>query len=135
MIDKNKLLELLQQYEATKKEIKKLGKRLKAKKKLSTMVSDVVQNGYKRHKVIYGVDYKRLDTISYIKSLLQKRYDRLLECEASVTETLNELPSDIRQILEHRYIDGMNWIQIQFAMGYDHEDKARKKHDRFFEKK
>ncbi len=40
--------------------------------------------------------------------------------------------SDIRQIFEHRYIDNMNWIQIQIAMGYKHENTARMKHDRFF---
>lgn len=42
--------------------------------------------------------------------------------------------SDIRQIFEHRYIDNMNWIQIQIAMGYKHENTARMKHDRFLSK-
>ena len=133
-MDKKALLELLEQHRAVKKEIIKLEKRLDRKNKLSVMVSDVVQNGYKRHKVIRGIDYKRLDAIEYIEQLLQKRYDKLIDNQKKVTEILNELPSDIRQILEHRYIDGMNWIQIQLEMGYSHEDKARKKHDRFFGK-
>ena len=41
--------------------------------------------------------------------------------------------SEIRQIFEHKYIEGMNWYQIQTKMKYNHEDTARKKHDKFLE--
>lgn len=132
-MDKKTLLELLEQHKDIKKEINKLEKRLERFNKLSPTTSDVVQNGYKRHLVIRGVDYNRSDKIYYLESLLKERYNNLLECQTKVEEELNKLPSDIRQILEHRYIDSMSWIQIQFEMGYEHEDRARKKHDRFFE--
>ena len=133
-MDKKLLLELLEQYEDIKMEINKLEKRLKMFKKRTIMVSDVVQNGYKRHAVIYGVDIFRQENIDKLEDILSQRYNELLECQVKVEESLNTLSSDIRQILTHRYIDGMSWIQIQFAMRYKHEDKARKKHDRFFEK-
>lgn len=133
-MDKKELLEKLMQCEDMRKEIKKIEDRLDRLRKLSSMVSDVVQNGYKRHAIIYGVDLRRQEKIHKLENILQKRYDELLEIQISIEEYLNTLPSDIRQILEHRYIDNMNWVQVQIAMKYGHEDKARKKHDRFFEK-
>lgn len=90
--------------------------------------------GYKRHAIIHGVDLKRKDKISYLEYILNKRYQDLLEKQTEVEEALNSLDSDIRQILEHRYIDNMSWIEIQIAMEYNSESKARMKHDRFFEK-
>lgn len=133
-MDKKELLEKLMQCEDMRKEIKKIEDRLDRLRKLSSMVSDVVQNGYKRHAIIYGVDLRRQEKIHRLENILQIRYDELLEIQISIEEYLNTLPSDIRQILEHRYIDNMNWVQVQFAMEYGHEDTARKKHDRFFEK-
>lgn len=131
---KRELLNILEQYEDIKKETDKLENRIDKLRKMSSMVSDVVQNGYKRHAVIYGVDLRRQEKIHKLEDILQKRYDELLELQIKIEEYLNTLPSDIRQILEHRYIDNMNWVQVQIAMGYKHEDAARKKHDRFFEK-
>ncbi len=131
---KRELLNILEQYEDIKKETDKLENRIDKLRKMSSMVSDVVQNGYKRHAVIYGVDLKRQEKIHKLEDILQKRYDELLGLQIKIEEYLNTLPSDIRQILEHRYIDNMNWVQVQFAMGYKHEDTARKKHDKFFKK-
>ncbi len=131
---KQELLVKLEQYDDMRKEINKLEDRLDRLRKLSSMVSDVVQNGYKRHAVIYGVDLRRQEKIHELEGILQKRYDELLEIQIKLEGYLNTLPSDIRQILEHRYIDNMNWIQVQMAMGYKHEDTARKKHDKFFKK-
>lgn len=131
---KRELLNILEQYEDIKKETNKLENRIDKLRKMSTMVSDVVQNGYKRHTVIYGVDLRRQEKIRKLEDILQKRYDELLELQIKIEEYLNTLPSDIRQILEHRYIDNMNWVQVQFAMGYKAESTARMKHDRFFEK-
>lgn len=49
--------------------------------------------------------------------VLQERYDRLLEMQIEIENWISTIDkSDIRQIIEHRYIDNMSWIQIQFAM-------------------
>lgn len=133
-MDKRDFLEKLIQCEEMRKEIKKIEDRLDRLRNLSTMVSDVVQNGYKRHAIIYGVDLRRQEKIHRLEDILQKRYDELLDIQIGIEEYLNTLPSDIRQILEHRYIDNMNWVQVQFAMKYNAESTARMKHDRFFEK-
>lgn len=126
--------EILIQYCDLKQEVQKLEKRIDRLEKQSEMVSDVVQNGYKGHAVIYGYDYNRVFKLDILKRILKKRYDTTLELQIQIEEYINKIPkSDIRQIFEHRYIDNMNWYQIQTAMRYRHEDTARKKHDKFLE--
>lgn len=49
--------------------------------------------------------------------MLKERHSKLLELQIEIEEWISTIDkSDIRQIMEHRYIDGMNWLQIQFAM-------------------
>lgn len=125
----------LVQYCDLKKEIAKLEKRIDKIQKQSDIITDVVQNGYKRHAVISGYDYNRLYKLELLELTLRERYDMALDMQTEIETYINTIPqSNIRQIFEHRYIDDMNWTQIQIAMGYRHEDTARKKHDNFLEK-
>ncbi len=127
--------EKLMQYCDLQQEINKLEKRIDRLRRQSEMVSDVVQNGYKGHAVIYGVDCRRKYLLERLESILQERQDRLLEMQIEIEEWINTIPkSDIRQIFEHRYIDNMGWIKVQLAMGYNNENTARLKHDRYLEK-
>ena len=133
-MDKN-IKTILVQYCDFKKEIAKLENRLDKIKKQTEMVSDVVQNGYKRHAVIFGYDIIRDSKLKKLEKILRERYDKLLDMQTEIETYISNIEkSDIRQIFEHRYIDGMNWIQIQMAMGYNNEGTARMKHDRFLEK-
>ena len=126
--------EMLIQYCDLQKEIKKLESRIEKIHRQSEMISDVVQNGYKRHTVICGYDFKRKNKLEMLEATLRERYNKLLETQNNIEMWINAIEkSDIRQIFEHRYIDGMNWLQIQFEMEYGHEDTARKKHDKFLE--
>lgn len=126
--------EILSQYCDLQEEIKKLEKRIDKINKQSSIVSDVVQNGHKRHAVIRGYDYNRKHRLNKLEAVLQERYDKCLEMQTQIEIYINTIPkSDIRQIFEHRYIDNMNWYQIQVAMKYKHEDTARKKHDKYLE--
>lgn len=109
--------EILIQYCDLQEEIRKLENRIEKIHKQTEYISDVVQNGYKRHAVICGYDVKRKYKLELLEVTLQKRYDKLLEIQNEIETWINSIKkSDIRQIIEHRYIDGMNWIQIQFAM-------------------
>ena len=122
--------EKLIQYCDLKKEIENLKKRIDKTEKQSEMVADVVQNGYKGKAYIYGYDYK----LDLLKSILKERYDKLLDMQISIESYISTIEkSDIRQIFEYRYIDGMNWYQIQCIMEYKHEDTARKRHDKFID--
>lgn len=109
--------EILIQYCDLQEEIRKLKNRIERIHEQSEIISDVVQNGYKRHVVICGYDIKRKYKLELLELTLQKRYDRLLDIQNEIEVWINSIGrSDIRQIFEHRYIDNMNWIQVQFAM-------------------
>ncbi len=127
--------EKLIQYCDLKKEIENLEKRIDKIRKQSDLIADVVQNGFKGHTVIRGIDWNRQHKLNKLEAVLQERYDKLLDMQTEIEEWINTIDrSDIRQIIERRYIDGMNWIQIQHTMNYDSESTARVKHDRFLEK-
>jgi len=127
--------EELIQYSDLKTEIEKLERRIEQIKKQSEMISDVVQNGYKRHAVVRGIDYSRKHRLNKLEAVLQERYDKALQMQTDIETYINTIPkSNIRQIFEYRYIDNMNWIQIMHKMGYNAESTARVQHDRFLEK-
>ena len=124
----------LVEYCDLKKEIEDLEKRIDKIHKLSEMVSDTVQNGYKHRAVIYGFDLKRRRKLHMHENKLQEFYDKLFEKQNKIEDYIETIPqSNIRQIFRYRYIDGFSWNQIQVLMKYNHEDTARKKHDKFLE--
>lgn len=127
---KNELVEFCD----LKNEIADLENRIDKIHKLSEMVSDTVQNGYKHRAVIYGVDLNRKRKLNIYENKLQTFYDKLFEEQNKIEDYIEKIPqSNIRQIFRYRYIDGFNWKQIQVLMKYNHEDTARKKHDKFLE--
>ena len=122
------------QYCDLKKEINYLESKLNKWNSQDCTVGDVVQNGYKRHAVVFGYDYNRAYKLDLLKLKLQERYDKALQMQTEIEAYINTVDkSDIRQILEYRYIENMNWIQIQVIMGYNTESTARMKIDRFLE--
>lgn len=127
--------EKLKQYNDLKIEISKLENRIGRLKKQSEIVSDVVQNGYKRHAVIQGYDCNRAYKLSLTIRKLEELKDKAIEEENDIIDWIKSInKTDIRQIFIHRYIDNMNWVEVQLAMGYRHEDTARNKHDKFLKK-
>lgn len=127
--------QVLEQYVDLLQEIKKLNKRIEKLEKQSVIVSDVVQNGYKRHAVIKGIDIYRSKKLNELKRILEERKTTAIEQEIQIEKFIKDIHnSKTRQIFEHKYIDGMSWVQIQLAMGYKHEDGPRKTHDRYLAK-
>lgn len=127
---------LLSQYSDLQKEIPKLRRRIEKLEKQSSMASDVVQNGYKRHTVIYGFDVIRSNKLNQLRETLIIREAKALIQQTEIEEYINTIDkSDIRQIFEHRYIDNMDWYQIAQIMGYSGESVPRMRHDRYLEKK
>lgn len=126
---------VLEQYPNLLKEIENINKRITKLEEQTTMVSDVVQNGYKRHAVIFGVDQVRQNKLATLRNILREREEIALEQKIQIEMFINNIDrSDIRQIFEYRYIDNLSWIEIQVEMKYKHEDTARKKHDRYLKK-
>ena len=127
--------ELLVQYNDLLKEKIKLEKRIAKLEKQTSMVSDVVQNGYKRHAVIFGYDLIRKKKLDELQMTLKIREAMIIVQQIEIEKYINEIEdSKTRQIFVHRYIDNMDWYQIAMEMGYNNEDAPRKKHDRFLEK-
>lgn len=127
--------EILEQYIDLQKEIADLEKKIKKLEKQGIIVADVVQNGYKRHAVIKGVDYVRLDKINTLIEIYKQRKEKALKQEIEIANFITSI-SDVklRRIFEYRYIDRFSWIQIQVIMQYKNESTARMQHDRFLEK-
>lgn len=122
------------EYCDLKKEIEDLKKRIDRIHKITEMVSDTVQNGYKHKAVIFGVDLTRKRKLHAYEDKLQCFYDKLFEKQNKIEDYIESISqSKIRRIFRHRYIDDMNWKQIQVCMEYSHEDTARKQHDKFLE--
>lgn len=124
-----------------KKEIQDLGNRVERIEKQSTMVSDVVQAGYKHHAVIYGVDVKRAYKLQSLYAKLRKFKIALVDKEKEIENYIETIPfSEIRQILRYRYLDGFSWIKIAHKMNRTYntdkytEDSIRKKCERYLEK-
>lgn len=123
------------------KEIQSLEKRINNIEKQSDMASDVVQNGYKGHAVIYGVDVKRAYKLQYMYEKLKKFKIMLVDKKQEIEDYIETIPfSEIRQIFRYRYLDNKNWVQIAHEMNKIYqkkdynEDSIRMKHDRYLKK-
>lgn len=123
------------------KEIKDLERRISTKEKQSEDVSDVVQNGYKRHAVIFGIDVKRAYKLQNMYEKLKKYKIQLVEKKQEIENYIETIPfSEIRQIFRYRYLDNISWVQIAHRMNDIYkrreytEDSVRCKHDRYLEK-
>ena len=125
-------------------ELKDLEKRLyEIENKPLRHVIDSVQGSsefypyIQHHCTIEGVEYPKNKKQRWKLRKLIKENKRELEKKINNLEyELKKIEdSEIRQIIRYRYEDNMNWVQVMFKMGYNSEDKARKKLERFLEKK
>lgn len=133
--------EILDEYIFLRQEIIGLEKRIEQIESQSPTVADVVQNGYKGRAVIRGYDLKRVEKIHLFEQKLQERHDMCVNLRIKIEEFIKNIPkTELRQIFEYKYYDGMNWIQIAFLMNIKYntdrynEDSVRMKHDRFLKK-
>ena len=137
--------DVLEQINSIRRELKDLNSRIIVlNQQTNPVVVDSVQGSsatypYIQHncKIEGSVESFKNKNIrkKYKKQIKSKEYklDKLknqLEYELNYVED-----SEIRRILRYRYEDDLNWVQIMHKMEYNSEDKARKKVERFFEKK
>lgn len=137
--------DVLEQINSIRRELKDLNSRIIVlNQQTNSVVVDSVQGSsatypYIQHncKIEGSVESFKNKNIrkKYKKQIKSKEYklDKLknqLEYELNYVED-----SEIRRILRYKYEDDLNWVQIMHKMEYNSEDKARKKIERFFEKK
>lgn len=125
----------LSQYTDLVAERNKLKKRIEKIRKQTDYIADSVQNGYKRHLVIFGYDFSRKNKLEELEAILVEREAMIIIQQVEIEKYINSIEdSKTRQIFVHRYIDNMEWKQVAQVMGYNNEDTSRKAHDRFLEK-
>ena len=132
---------LLSQIEDLNKEVDDIKKRLKdLAAKPDKVVRDSVSGSsttwpYIQHScVVEGIDESKYRNIKKYKRILKKKQEKFQKKIIQLEYELNYIEdSDIRKIIRHKYVDGMNWVQIMFEMRYDSESKARMKLKRFLE--
>lgn len=126
--------EQLSQYCDLVKERDKLEKRIEKIRKRTEYISDSVQNGYKRHLVIFGYDLSRANKLHELEDILTEREAMIIIQQVEIEKYINTIKdSKTRQIFVHRYIENMEWHQVAQAMGYSGESSPRMKHDRYLE--
>ena len=131
----------LSQYCDIKKEIKELEAKIDKIKKTDKTV-DVVEGSsdkfpfIKKHFKIEHIDKVKSDSLKMYYSVLQNRYNRLLEVQARLEKFIDEIPtSRLRRIFEYRYIEQFSWVKVARLIGGNAaEDSVKKEHQRYLEK-
>lgn len=126
-----------------RKEIKELENKIdKLELKSQEIVSDSVENTTKIFPIIQtklkikGLDQESRKKLEYYKTVLENRYDTLLDVQIQTEEFINNLPtSRLRRIFTYRYIDQLTWVKIAHLIGGNAtEDSVKQEHHRFLEK-
>lgn len=133
--------EKLKQYNDLKIEISKLENRIDRLKKQSEIVSDVVQNGYKRHMVIRGYDCERAYKLDLTIKKLEELRDRVEEEGNNIMKFISAIPkTEIRDIFSLRFFNGLQLFEVADVMNDLYktdkytDDNVRKKIDRYLKK-
>ena len=138
------LKEILIQLSDIRKEVKELEIKIdKLELKSHEIVSDSVESTTKTFPIIptkfkiKGLDQKTIKKLEYYKTILEDRYNTLLDIQIKTEEFIDKLPtSRLRRIFTYRYIDQYSWIKVaQLIDDKATADSVRMEHDRFLEKK
>ena len=133
----------LEEYRWLKKEVKILTKRIEKMHENpapDSLVTDSVrasarQSPYQEHVItITGLGGKHRVKYAKVKRLLENRIQRIADSIVSIEEFIDTVTrSDIRQIIEYRYIQGLSWRAVsQRVYDYPSETRARQAITRFF---
>ena len=131
----------LEQYRQLKNEVAQLTQRLeRLQNNDSAYVFDTVKGSshtmpyQERVITIVGISEKHVATHSKLTRLLKDRVSRLQDSLLAIEKFIDNVErTDIRQIIEHRYIQGLSWkVTARKVYGYPSEDRARKAVTRFF---
>ena len=84
---------------------------------------------------IYGLKHKYISTYEKRKAGLEERLNNCLDKISEIEDFFKSVArSDIRQIIEYRYIRGLEWLTVSRRVyGEPSESRARMALTRFFE--
>jgi len=133
----------LQQYRHLKSEIEELKKRIENIEcfRYGDIVADSVVGSsttfpYTQHTiVITGEDTSYDLQVKKLQAELNKRLRGLIYTERKISSFLESIKdSEIRRMINLRYVEGLTWQQIANRIGESDEQYPRKKVKRFMEK-
>ncbi len=133
--------EYLDEYEKNKKnytyEINKLEKEIyleERNKTIDSVVGSSTSYPYiQGHKVIEGINNRRIEKLEKRKSIYEKKLKKL---DKELKYKLDNLEDrTVADIIEKKYLKKLEWKQISMDIGYADESGSRKTFDRYFEKK
>jgi hypothetical protein len=136
-------IDRLEQFRSSKKEIKELENKIANLNGTDGVVSDIVKASYtdypyiEHHLTVTGVAKGYTNSKDYKIAQEYKTRKKAIENEVyEIEKFISSLPhSDLRRIIEARYIDGRTWAATASRVyGYPNADRARMAVNRFFEK-
>ncbi len=135
------LKELLIDYTDMQKEIKELEEKINKLEikvnEFSVVEASSLKPPFQKQNIkVDHTDIKKKRTLSYYKSMLQERYDRLLEQQLKVEEFIDNLPnSRLRRIFTYRYLERCTWQKVAYKIGGGAtEYSVKMEHNRYLEK-
>lgn len=124
------LKELLIDYTDMQKEIKELEEKINKLEikvnEFSVVEASSLKPPFQKQNIkVDHTDIKKKRTLNYYKSMLQERYDRLLEQQIKVEEFIDNLPnSRLRRIFTYRYLENCTWQKVAYKIGGGATEKS-----------
>lgn len=126
----------LSQLYYLKKEISKLEQRIQETEETATGTSGGQITGMPHSGQVSDKIGNYAAELADLKSLLKLNIEKCYFELNRLTRFINSVEdSEMRQILNLRYINDMTWQRIAFDLGYHDEQRPRKKHDAYLKKR
>jgi len=133
----------LEQYRQLQKEVEQLNQQLgRLQNDPGNIVTVTVKSSNRRNPYneqiipITGFNEKHMERFNQVKTLLEERVGQALEAVVEIEKFIKTIPrSDIRRIIDYRYIQGLSWAAVSTQVyGSPIENRARMAIQRYFEK-
>lgn len=118
--------ERLRQYRALCREIADLERRIDSSKVTDVVRASAPSFPYQSHTVrITGSDVRRTKRLQRLRARCRSERDEIERYIEQIED------SQMRLIFRFRYVDGMSWKRVAFAIGEHDEQFPRRKHNRY----
>ncbi len=124
----------LKQLLHLRREIDALAKRKKRLEQRATVITHIIGNmpresGLKDRVGDYGSE------LAYLDIMMDNAIARCMHAYREAFGFIESIEdSELRRIMRLRYLDGLTWQKVAYAIGEHDEQYPRRKHDRFLER-
>ncbi len=136
--DKEDFKVKLEQYYDIKKEILETQTQIRKIEQKATVIDSVEASydrpPYSKHNLtVQGHNHRLKQKLSQLQSILQDRYEELLDAQIEIEEFINTIPiSRIRRIITMRHLNQFTWRKIAYMIGgRATEDSVRMEYQNF----